>query len=196
VRVRYAAAFLVLATLLVLAFGEITHWRASRRRLGNATNTPETEAVVVLGFRNKGRRANYINRYRVRAGIRSLDPAARERVLVLCGGAVAGSQTEADLMALYARDACGFTSPIVLDRTSRSTWQNVENAIPLIESAESIKIVSNSLHAEKARAYLQQLRPDLATRLRRGADYRLGELMLVKPFVALLGLRELRSLRR
>jgi uncharacterized SAM-binding protein YcdF (DUF218 family) len=196
VRVRYAAAFFAFAAVIALAFGEVAHWRASRRRVGNATNTPEAEAVVVLGFRNKGRRANYINRYRVRAGIRSLDPAARERVLVLCGGAVAGSETEAGLMARYAREGLGYGGRIVLDRTSRSTWQNVQNAIPLIEGAESIKIVSNSLHAEKARAYLQQLRPDLAARLRRGADYRFGELILVKPFVALLGLRELRSLRR
>ena len=48
------------------------------------------DAVVVLGYRNRGARANYINRYRVRAGLRSLDPAADDSVLVLCGGTVAG----------------------------------------------------------------------------------------------------------
>lgn len=48
------------------------------------------DAVVVLGYRNRGARANYINRYRVRAGLRSLDPATDDSVLVLCGGTVAG----------------------------------------------------------------------------------------------------------
>lgn len=136
-----------------------------------------------------------MNRYRVRAGIRSLDPNAHESVLVLCGGTVAGENAEADLMARYARVERGFTGPILLDRTSSSTWENIQNAIPLIEQADAIKIVSNSLHAEKARAYLWKLRPDLAVRLRRGKDYRIGEITFVKPVAALLGMKNLRSLR-
>lgn len=179
----------------VMVFGEVAHWRASWRRLGRPRSGSRTEAVVVLGYRNKGDRANYINRYRVRAGIRSLDPDVQRSVLVLCGGTVAGRNAEADLMARYAREERGFTGSILLDRTSTSTWENIQNAIPLIEQAESIAIVSNSLHAEKGRAYLWELRPDLAIRLRRGEDYRLGEIMLVKPVAALLGMWNLRSLR-
>lgn len=192
-RLRYAAASVAVVLASVLAFGEVTHWRASWRRLGDGHSAGRAEAVVVLGYANRGRRANYLNRYRVRAGIRSIDPAARESALVLCGGPVAGEVAEADLMERYARDERGFAGPILLDRSSRSTWQNIETAIPLIEDAESIKIVSNSLHAEKARAYLWQLRPDLGRRLSRGEDYRFGEIALVKPLAALLGLKNLRS---
>jgi uncharacterized SAM-binding protein YcdF (DUF218 family) len=149
------------------------------------------EAVVVLGYRNRGERANYVNRYRMRAGLRSLDPAATESVLVLCGGAVGGDVPEADLMERYAREL-GYAGPVLLDRGSRSTWENIQNVIPLIEDADTIKVVSSSVHAEKARAYLWRLRPDLASRLRRGEDHRVGEITLVKPAAAVVGLKNLR----
>ena len=244
-------------------------------------------AVVVLGFANRGARANFVNRYRVRAGLRSLEAAGRQRakfrslkfgglrgagfqrgvatrcesavprrsarqssgaafvsgsgrafadasvsgfahastvsgaahtlgvsgiacasavadtahasaaadVLVLCGGAVSGPVPEADVMEKYAR-ARGYAGPIRLDRESRSTLQNIENAIPLIEDADSIAIVSNSVHALKGRILLRRLRPDLADRLVRGADYRFGEQILVKPIAAVAGLADLRALRR
>jgi hypothetical protein len=100
---------------------------------------------------------------------------------------------EAELMDAYARGRLGYRGPSKLDRTSTSTWENIQNAIPLVEGADTIKIVSNSLHAEKGRAYLWKLRPDLGQRLARGADYRLGEIVLVKPYAALRGLRTLRA---
>ena len=149
------------------------------------------KAVVVLGFRNRGVRANVVNRWRVRAGLRSIDGAA---LLVLSGGPVAGGRAEAELMAVYARDVCGYRGPLAVDDASRSTWQNVTNVIPLLEDADRIKIVSHPLHAEKARAYLWRQRPDLAARLVRGRDYRLGEWLLLKPALAVIGLRNLRRL--
>jgi uncharacterized SAM-binding protein YcdF (DUF218 family) len=189
-RLRHAVATAgITAAAVTLAFGEVANWRASWTRLGRERGAVRSEAVVVLGFRNRGHRANYINRYRVRAGIRSLDRAVEYGALVLCGGPVAGPLAEAELMARYARDELGFAGTIILEPASSSTWQNIQNAIPLIEGADSIKIVSNSVHAEKGRACLWQLRPDLAARLRRGADYRFGELALVKPIAAIIGLR-------
>lgn len=175
----------------VLGWGEVEHWRASRRRLGSGGTSGSREAVVVLGYRNRGVRANLVNRWRVRAGLRSIDGDA---VLVLSGGAVAGGVAEADVMAAYARDVLGYRGPLAVDAASRSTWQNVTNIIPLVEGADRIKIVSHSLHAEKARAYLWRQRPDLAARLVRGRDYRPGEWLFVKPLLAVLGLRNLRRL--
>lgn len=178
----------------LLAFGEVTHWQASRRRLGDSAREGASEAIVVLGYKNGGHRANYINRFRVRAALRSIDPAAASSVLVFCGGVVGGGAAEADLMDDYARRSLGYSGPSKLDRTSTSTWENIQNAIPFIERFDTIKIVSNSLHAEKGRAYLWKLRPDLAARLTKGSDYRLGEIIWVKPVAALLGLKNLRSL--
>lgn len=171
--------------IALVGWAEVIHWRASWRRLGQVVGIDGSEVVVVLGVRNRGARANYLNRYRVRAGVRSMSPTAPDSVLVLCGGAVAGTETEADLMARYARDELGYDGPLRLDRDSHSTWENIGNAIPLIENADVIKIVSNSLHAEKARAYLWKRRPDLAHRLQRGEDYRLAEITLAKVFLSL-----------
>ena len=201
--VTAAGAVALAATALVLGWGEWANWRASRRLLGDATSGDAasgdttsgdatsgdrySEAIVVLGFGNCGPRANYINRFRVRAALRSVDPAARESVLVFCGGSVAGAVAEAELMARYAREELGYTGPQVLETTSRSTWQNIENAVGMIDGFAVIKIVSNPVHAEMARRYLWQQRPDLATRLVRADDYRFGELMLVKPLAAAAG---------
>ncbi|UAJ77813.1 YdcF family protein [Leifsonia sp. ZF2019] len=193
-RLRPIATALGGLICVILAFGEATHWCASRRRLGNGESPGRTEAIVVLGYKNAGTRANFMNRYRVRAGLRSIDSAAEASTLVFCGGAVAGRTPEAELMENYAREVLRYTGPIRLDVTSRSTWENIQNAIPLIEDAESIKVVSNSLHAEKGRAYLWKQRPDLAERLARGSEYRVGEITLIKPLAAVIGLHNLFAL--
>lgn len=191
-RIAVASAVLPLG---VLAWAEWMHWRASVRGVARRTEPVEREAVVVLGFKNRGASANYLNRYRVRAGLRSMGPNARETVLVLCGGAVGGDVPEAELLLRYAR-VRGYDGVVRLDTESVTTWENIQNAIPLIEDCERITIASNSLHAEKARAYLRRQRPDLAARLARADEYRLGEIVLVKPVAAIIGMRALRILRR
>jgi uncharacterized SAM-binding protein YcdF (DUF218 family) len=189
-------AVLAVAVLVVggLLWGEFEHWRSSRRRMGTRPGRSGTgEAIVVLGFRNRGPRANTVNRWRVRAALRSREPQLGPSRLVLCGGAVGGPVAEAEVMACYARESCGYPGVLITELTSRSTGENVRNAIPFIEDVDRIKIVSNSLHAEKARLYLWQRRPDLAERLVPAADYRFGELMLVKPVLAALGRWNIRS---
>ena len=182
-----------MVTACVLGWAEWEHWRSSRRALGARSGTAGTgEAVVVLGYRNGGRRANYVNRWRVRAALRS-QAQGRSR-LVLCGGAAGGPVAEAEPMARYARER-GFRGELALETKSRSTWENVLGAVPLIEDADRIKIVSNSLHAEKARRYLRRQRPDLADRLVPAEDYRFGELLPLKPVLAVIGKAKLRKLR-
>ncbi|MFD2474563.1 YdcF family protein [Amycolatopsis silviterrae] len=184
---------LLIFLVLVLGWAEWEHWRSSRRGMGARPGTAGTgEAIVVLGYRNGGSRANFVNRWRVRAAVRSQAPGPSR--LVLCGGPVGGPEAEASLMARYARSR-GYRGRLVLETESRSTWENVLGAVPLIEDADRIKIVSNSLHAEKARHYLRRHRPDLAERLVPAEDYRAGELLALKPVLAVLGKRKLRRLR-
>ena len=163
--------------------------------MGTSPRPGGREATVVLGYQNRGTRANYMNRYRVRAAIRSQDHDNKESVLVFCGGCVSGEIAEADLMAQYARLELNYTGSILTDPDSRTTWENIQNAIPLIEDADVIRIVSNSLHAEKGRAYLWKLRPELAQRLAPAREYRFGEIIFIKPIAALIGLKNLRGLR-
>ncbi|RIJ56646.1 YdcF family protein [Clavibacter phaseoli] len=147
----------------------------------------------MLGFGNAGPRANRINRFRVRAALRSIDPQADATALVLCGGSVMGDDSEARILARYAREL-GYAGPVVLEEASRSTRENVANAIPLVEDADTIRIVSDPVHAEEARGYLRAARPDLADRLARADDYRFGEMTWMKPLaIAVALLRRARS---
>ncbi|MGX1371194.1 uncharacterized SAM-binding protein YcdF (DUF218 family) [Streptomyces canus] len=185
---------LVLAGAAVLVWGEWLNRRWSRGLVGDSGGT--TSAVVVLGYRNPGDTANLINRWRVRAGIRSLgtDDAHGAR-LILSGGTTGSGATEASLMADHARSVLGFEGPVFLEERSTTTWENITNVIPLVEDVDRIKIVSQPAHALKARAYLRRQRPDLAERLVRADDYRPGEWIAVKPLLALYGLWALRGLR-
>ena len=186
---RLVPAFTLAATaagLSVLAWAEYVNRRASYRALGDSAAPEGIEAVVVLGYRDRGPKANFVNRYRVRVGLRSRSPRARDSVLVLCGGSVGGDIPEAELMARYARESRGYTGRILLDTTSTTTQQNIENAIALIEDADAIKVVSNPPHAAVGREHLWSLRPDLAARLARGADYRFGEAPLLKVAAAVI----------
>jgi uncharacterized SAM-binding protein YcdF (DUF218 family) len=195
--VSAAKRIVILAVAAVLGWGEYVHWRASRRRVNRyAAAIPGTEAVVVLGFRNRGERANTLNRWRVRAGLRSQAPRLGASRLVLCGGNPGGPVSEAEVMARYAVDHRGYQGELLLETESRTTRENIYNAIPLIEDADRIKIVSNSLHAEKARGYLAERRPDLAVKLVPAKDYRFGELIVLKPLLAIKGPRRLRRLIR
>ncbi|MFG3280485.1 YdcF family protein [Streptomyces sp. NPDC048111] len=184
---------LVVAAVGVLGWGEWLNWRWSRSLLGRGQGP--CEVVVVLGYRNPQPTANLINRWRVRAGIRSVSAgrAGTTRV-VFSGGAVGGGAAEARLMADHARTVLRFAGPVVLEDRSTTTWENIANIVPLIEDADRIKIVSQPAHALKARAYLRRRRPDLARRLVRAGDYRPGEWILAKPVLALYGLWTLRGL--
>ncbi len=86
----------------------------------------------------------------MRAALRSRQPELGPSRLVLCGGPVGGPVPEAELMACDARDERGYTGVLIAELTSRTTRENVRNAIPFIEDTDRIKIVSNSLHAEQA----------------------------------------------
>nr|WP_194398953.1 YdcF family protein [Microbacterium ureisolvens] len=183
------------AAVGVLVWAEMVHRRASRRALGHAPAPGGSEAVVVLGYRDAGPRANFVNRYRVRVGLRSQSPHASESVLVMCGGAVGGLVPEAELMARYAR-ARGHTGPILLDTDSRTTAENIRNAIPLIAGADTIRIASNAPHALVGRECLWEMRPDLAARLARADDDRLGEAPILKVAAAIIAMRHRRRSAR
>ncbi|OUE23814.1 hypothetical protein BFL36_07140 [Clavibacter michiganensis] len=168
----------------ILLASELIHLLASTRGLGRSPGRPDgtvgREAVVVLGFGDAGPRANRVNRFRVDAALRSMDPGAASTTLVLCGGSVMGDEPEARILARYARER-GYAGPVVLEEASRSTRENVANAIPLVEDADTIRIVSDPVHAEEARGYLRAARPDLADRLARADDHRFGEVTWMKP---------------
>ncbi|MFE0651988.1 YdcF family protein [Streptomyces sp. NPDC059534] len=183
----------VIACAAALAWGEWLNRRWSRTLVGKGEGT--SEAVVVLGYRNPQPTANLVNRWRVRAGIRSLAAGSpRDTRLILSGGAIGGAVSEARLMADYAHAVLAFHGTVILEEDSSTTWENVTNVIPLLEDVDRIKIASQPAHALKARVYLRRQRPDLARKLVRADDYRPGEWSAAKPLLALYGLWTLRAL--
>ncbi|MGW4700065.1 YdcF family protein [Streptomyces sp. NPDC004285] len=154
-----------------------------------------SRAVVVLGYRNPSGSINLVNRWRVRAGLRSVGPdPGPDTVVVFSGGPVGGDVAEATLMADHARSVLRYGGRVLVEDRSTTTWENITHVVPLIEDARRIVIVSQPAHALKARAYLRRQRPDLADRLVRAEDYRLGEWTLFKPLLAAYGLWMLRGL--
>ncbi|MDR6868580.1 uncharacterized SAM-binding protein YcdF (DUF218 family) [Microbacterium resistens] len=180
------------ALVAFLLWGEWVSGRASRRDVPEGDeSTPR--AVIVLGYRNRGGRANAVNRYRVRAGLRTMRTPGD--VLILSGGPVAADVPEATLMAEYAVSR-GYTGTVRVERESRSTEENIRNVMPFLTDEGAIAIVSNSLHAERARLLLRALRPELGARLIRADDHRFGEIPVIKAVAALRGLIDVRRRRR
>ncbi|MFC7726699.1 YdcF family protein [Nocardioides sp. GCM10028917] len=176
--------------VVAVAWGEWQHHRWSRALVGQSSG--HSEAIVVLGYRNRRARANAVNRWRVRAALRSVE-IGKETVLVLSGGPVGSQVPEARVMESYVREL-GYTGRVVAEEDSRSTWENIASVVPLVESADTIKVISQPAHGLKARAYLRRQRPDLAARLVRGRDHAVGEWLLLKPVLAAHGLVSLRSI--
>ncbi|MGL3197908.1 MULTISPECIES: YdcF family protein [Curtobacterium] len=186
---------MAIAAVLITADG--LHARAARRGHGDRERSSPSSpgSVVVLGFANKSPRINMINRWRARIAVRTARgrPAAR---IICSGGAVHGPIPEGELLAQYIREHLGWSGAMTTETASRSTWENVRNVAPLLADAAWIVFASNSIHAEKARAYLRRQHPALADHLIPGRDHRWGEMLPVKPIFAAVGLWKLARPRR
>jgi len=149
---------------------------------GNADPTLD-QVVLVLGYPSGRRgRLHPLQRWRTEIAVRSVRhargwPTAPNALLVFSGAATRSAPVaEAEMMARYAREVLGVPADrIVEEIRAHTTKQNLTFAMPYLESAATIKIASDPLHAARARRYLQQLRPDLRFRLAAADDYRLLE---------------------
>jgi vancomycin permeability regulator SanA len=122
-------------------------------------------AVLVAGYptREDGS-AHPLQRARVAAGVAALRAGGCTR-LVLSGGAVHGRYVEAQTMAGLARERGVAAEQIVVEERARSTWQNVGCAAPLLAGFERVYLVSEGLHARRARRYLCRQQPGWCDRV-------------------------------
>ncbi|MDE3724743.1 YdcF family protein [Nocardiopsis sp. N85] len=183
------------ATLVggALLWSEWTLWRVSREDYpapAPHVDTDADEAIIVLGYPSRrGDRPGLIQRYRVRVAVRSRDPRAGRSVLIFTGGNPRrhhARRSEAAVMADYAVDVFGVDpADILLEEKANNTWENIGLSLPLAEPFPVVKIASNTSHARRGRRYLRKQAPEIADRLRPTRDHRPGELLWLKPLIAL-----------
>jgi uncharacterized SAM-binding protein YcdF (DUF218 family) len=116
-----------------------------------------------------------MQKWRTEIAMRSR-PAAAEGVLVFTGGRSRGAAVpEAEIMAAHARRLGIPGDRILLETEAMSTWENLLLALPMADTFAGIVIVSDPVHASRARRYAVMQRPDLADRLAFADDYRFLE---------------------
>ena len=182
-------AIAVSAIAVALGGAELLHWRASRSATAKKAAASGSCGIVVLGFpsRRDGR-LHPIQRWRTEIGVRSLSSAERDLV-VFTGGSSRGRISEAEAMAAYAVHLGVPAERIGLETGSRSTWENIRFALPMVETYDWIAIASDPMHAARARRYALQQRPDLGGRLVFAQNYRFAERWWLKVPTAAYELR-------
>ena len=158
---RVALALLFMAAL-ILAVTEATFWLASRS--GPPPSNEHGCAVLVLGYpANADGTASAVARFRVESAV-EVYREHRCSKLILSGGAVQNEHIEAESMAALAKRLGISAEEIVLERSARSTWENVGCTVPLVPSAGRVLVVSDSLHAKRAARYACRQDPSLCGR--------------------------------
>jgi uncharacterized SAM-binding protein YcdF (DUF218 family) len=174
-RTRNCAGWALALTAVSIAASELWHWQASRSAPGMSARPGRgAQAIVVLGFGSRRHgRLHPMQKWRTDMAVRSLPRAAAGYVLIFSGGHTHGALvSEAETMAAYARTLHVPGDQILLETKATTTWENVSLALPMAETFDTIMIVSDPLHAARARRYVAVQRPDLAGRLVFADDYR------------------------
>ena len=112
-------------------------------------------AVVALGFPSRrGGAPHPLQRWRAGLTARTAEKLGASLV-VFTGRGRPGSQSEAQVMANLA----DLQTATVLEEQSTDTWENVQNARPYVQSFEAVVLVSDPLHASRARQYWMKQEP-------------------------------------
>jgi vancomycin permeability regulator SanA len=124
-----------------------------------------TCVVLVLGYpTDADGSAHPAQWFRVRGGVRALDENDCE-TMILAGGSVSNQLVEADKMSEIASELGVPEDRIIVERTSRNTWENVGCSVEQLADYERIVLVSNRMHAWRAERYLCKQQPDLCSRI-------------------------------
>ena len=109
-------------------------------------------AILVPGY---GGPASFVEPWRMKIALKTLAAHGSGRLVV------SGYQGEAERLAALAPDH----TPMAIEPTACSTFENVERSLPFLLDAELIAIASDCGHRRRAATYLRSMRPDLASRL-------------------------------
>lgn len=134
---------------LTLASTELAHALAA-----SPTPQPATKPVILmLGFHSRRNGAPHpVQRWRIKLALRTAQRYHSDR-MIISGGFTRGPRSEAGLLAeLLSREPNPFVE-IRLEERATTTWENVMFSRALLGGDETVVIVSDPLHAARARRY-------------------------------------------
>lgn len=109
--------------------------------------------VLVLGWPTEADGSLHpMQRFRVEAGIATYQQQ-QCRQIIFSGGAVYNGYVEAQTMAAYARTLGVQENVIAVEANSHTTWENLGCSAGYLETAKRVFLVSDSLHARRAKRY-------------------------------------------
>nr|WP_255433559.1 YdcF family protein [Tessaracoccus sp. MC1865] len=157
---------------LLAALPDIAHGWASTRNYGRPRTGPDTtEALIVLGCpTHPDGSLHPLQRWRVDIAVRTMNP--RITMVVFTGTTAKTGTSEASAMGAYAQSQGIPGSLIVLEEEALSTWQNLQFSAPLVGHHDVIRLVSDPMHAWRARQFLLRQDPAMAARLAPADDFR------------------------
>jgi len=146
----------VLLSLVLLSFFSVAWQIAS---YGHRSNDTHADAAIVLGAAAWGKKPSPVYRERIKEAI-ALYESGRVEYLVFTGGTpMADYPAEGQVGREFAIEHGVPATAILIETTSRTTWQNLANAKQLIEPVgiQSVLLVSDPLHMRRAMAMASHL---------------------------------------
>lgn len=139
------------AVVMVVIASELAY------RLGHRTVPPGGTAggcaVLVPGYPTRSDGSPHpVQRMRVQAAVEAYRNHRCSRI-VLSGGAVANRHAEAETMAEIAAELGVPRHALIVEKRSRTTWENIGCSAGYLTQAEHVLIVSDSLHVHRALRY-------------------------------------------
>lgn len=158
-----------------IAASEFAHWRSSKWYMPSHPPTSGPCALIVLGFPTRlNGEPHPVQIWRVDLAKRAFKALGASKV-VFSGGPSKGRPAEAEAMAAYARRHWLPPDTIAVETAAVSTWQNIQFSLPLVNNYARVAIVSDPLHAARARRYMRAQDLEVANRLVSAGEYRLLE---------------------
>lgn len=110
-------------------------------------------SVLVLGYSTKTDGTPHpAQHFRVQAGV---DAYRENRCghIILSGGAAKNQYVEADTMAEIARGLGVPENDIIIENSSRTTWENIGCSARYLDKDSRVLLVSDVFHAQRAKRY-------------------------------------------
>lgn len=162
---------------------ELAHWRASKRYLPPRPRAG-TSALIVLGYRSRADGSLHpVQKWRAELAVRAW-ARLRAQCVVFSGGDSKGGPVEAEVMSAYAQSLGLPKAVVALEPRASNTRENIALSLPLVARYDRLAIVSDPLHAARARRYLWEQSPAHARKLVSAGEYRFLERWWLKAFSA------------